>query len=63
MNLNEEAFRVRQHTRLNDVTLEHALLLKTNDELKTICGQYGIKKFSNRKQTNLVELIMTAFSN
>ena len=48
MNLNEEVLRVRQHTRLNDVTLEHALLLKTNDELKTICRQYGIKGFSNK---------------
>ncbi len=28
MHLNDEVFRVRQHTRLNDVTLEHALLLK-----------------------------------
>lgn len=63
MNLNEEAFRVRQHTRLNDVTLEHALLLKTNDELKTICRQYGIKGFSNKNKQNLVELIMTAFFN
>lgn len=63
MNLNEEVLRVRQHTRLNDVTLEHALLLKTNDELKTICRQYGIKGFSNKNKQNLVELIMTAFFN
>lgn len=63
MHLNDEAFRVRQHTRLNDVTLEHALLLKTNDELKTICRQYGIKGFSNKNKQNLVELIMTAFFN
>ncbi|WP_437274042.1 hypothetical protein [Staphylococcus aureus] len=63
MHLNDEAFRVRQHTRLNDVTLEHALMLKTNDELKTICRQYGIKGFSNKNKQNLVELIMTAFFN
>ncbi|UMT78514.1 hypothetical protein ML436_01805 [Staphylococcus roterodami] len=63
MHLNDEVFRVRQHTRLNDVTLEHALLLKTNDELKTICRQYGIKGFSNKNKQNLVELIMTAFFN
>ncbi|HHO5490673.1 TPA: hypothetical protein ACRVDV_000521 [Staphylococcus aureus] len=63
MHLNDEAFRVRQHTRLNDVTLEHALMLKTNDELKTICRQYGIKGFTNKNKQNLVELIMTAFFN
>ena len=48
MHLNDEIFRVRQHTRLNDVTIEQALLLKTNDELKAICRQYGIKGFSNK---------------
>ncbi|CDR51000.1 hypothetical protein [Staphylococcus schweitzeri] len=63
MHLNDEVFRVRQHTRLNDVTLEQALLLKTNDELKSICRQYGIKGFSNKNKHNLVELIMTAFFN
>lgn len=63
MHLNDEVFRVRQHTRLNDVTLEQALLLKTNDELKSICRQYGIKGYSNKNKHNLVELIMTAFFN
>ncbi|MGK3132864.1 hypothetical protein [Staphylococcus argenteus] len=63
MNLNEEVFRVRQHTRLNDVTLEQALLLKTNNELKSICRQYGIKGFSNKNKQHLVELIMAAFFN
>ncbi|CDR59860.1 hypothetical protein [Staphylococcus argenteus] len=63
MNLNEEVFRVRQHTRLNDVTLEQALLLKTNNELKSICRQYGIKGFSNKNKQHLVELIMSAFFN
>ena len=62
MHLNDEIFRVRQHTRLNDVTIEQALLLKTNDELKAICRQYGIKGFSNKNKQNLVKLIMTAFS-
>ncbi len=63
MHLNDEIFRVRQHTRLNDVTMEQALLLKTNDELKAICRQYGIKGFSNKNKQNLVKLIMTAFFN
>ncbi|HHP7501305.1 TPA: hypothetical protein ACSGGR_000021 [Staphylococcus aureus] len=63
MHLNDEVFRVRQHTRLNDVTLEQALLLKTNDELKSICRQYGIKGFSNKNKKNLVKLIMVAFFN
>lgn len=63
MNLNEKVFRVRQHTRLNDVTLEQALLLKTNNELKSICRQYGIKGFSNKNKQHLVELIMSAFFN
>nr|WEA36485.1 hypothetical protein PU976_02325 [Staphylococcus aureus] len=63
MHLNDEVFRVRQHTRLNDVTLEQALLLKTNDELKSICRQYGIKGFSNKNKKNLVKLIMAAFFN
>ncbi|SGX45278.1 Uncharacterised protein [Staphylococcus argenteus] len=63
MNLNEEVFRVRQHTRLNDVTLEQALLLKTNNELKSICRQYGIKGFSNKNKQHLVELIMSALFN
>ena len=50
MNLNEEVLRVRQHTRLNDVTLEHALLLKTNDELKQYAGSM-VSKDSQIKQT------------